>query len=410
MPIAGPHPRPPGPPRRRREGHARPDRRRGSRGHRPLSEAAPRGPVRQPRTTIRQVITGTGMRLPGQPSSVVTDARGPIPTGRHRPRPDRRHRRRGADDPERHDHRDDPQCPRRSPRRRMLFAAQDGLRRDLRPPHPARPGVDRRRPRQADQAAAGRREGRRQGDERPHDHRRRGRYTLPGFPKGKSYGLMVLAGREASVFRDRRRRARYRRPRSAPGRRRVRAGHPDAAQADRQGDGQGTPSGRMSPTGRCTPTRMSARSPAVRRCRGSGAYSVGVLQDGWELPPGRPARPGGRGRPHGRGQVPAGLRRSRAFFNVKGPRRTDEQIGSTAIGTASSSPHGETASAACRRSSTAPSSWSIPPRAPAPSPPRPCSSATASARSACSAPTANAAGRRDRRGRAEPKADARRPA
>ncbi len=83
---------------------------------------------------------------------------------------------------------------------RYVFG-QDDLRRDLRPPHPARSRAHRRRPRQADQAAFGRS---RQSAVRGRTARAttdaNGRYTLPGFPKGKSYGLMVLAGEKAPYF------------------------------------------------------------------------------------------------------------------------------------------------------------------------------------------------------------------
>ncbi len=183
------------------------------RRYRPLSEAAPRGSVPGIESSLRQELLGG--HEAARPAGERHDRRRrPVPPDRHRPRPHRRDRRRGADDPERHDHRDDPQ------RGGGLHAegclrSQDGLRRNLRPPHPARPRPDRRRPRQADGAAPGRRDRRRHGDEREGEDRRRGTVHPDRIPQGEELRADGPGGREASVFRDLPRRARCR-PASIP--------------------------------------------------------------------------------------------------------------------------------------------------------------------------------------------------
>ena len=62
---------------------------------------------------------------------------------------------------------------------------QDGLRRDLRPSRSPRPRAHRRRPRQAYEAASGRRDRLRQGNKRPRDHRRAGTLHALRFPQGQ---------------------------------------------------------------------------------------------------------------------------------------------------------------------------------------------------------------------------------
>ena len=62
-----------------------------------------------------------------------------------------------------------------------------------------------------------------------------GRYTLPGFPKDKSYALDRPGRATSPVLRDLPQRARRRRARADPSRRRVRPRHSDAAQAHREG-------------------------------------------------------------------------------------------------------------------------------------------------------------------------------
>ena len=87
-------------------------------------------------------------------------------------------------------------------RRRRAHLPADDLPGELRAFHSARTGAHRRCSRQKDSDADGRRRvcghetnARTKTDEH-------GRYTLAGFPKNKSYGLMVLAGDKAPVFRD----------------------------------------------------------------------------------------------------------------------------------------------------------------------------------------------------------------
>ena len=328
-------------------------------------------------------------QLPGRPASVATDGEGRFRlTGIGRDRIVRL----AVEGPTiqtRHHHRDDPQ------RGDGLHAegclrGQDDLRRDLRLLDLARPCADRRRPRQADQAAAGRRGGQRGRDERPHDDRCGRALQLARLPQREELRADGLGGRQAPVFRDLPGRARRRRPRSDPGRRRVRAGHPDAAQADRQGDGSAAEAG-GSHLLAAAPQPARPRGPRLRPVRGLGAYSVGRPAGRRDLSPGRPAWPRGRvrlRRPMASTGRPASTPR-RSSRSRRSTQPGAARTGSTAIGTRSSSPRATGASAACRRSSSAPSFWSIPPRIPAPSPPRPCSSATASARSACSTPTAS---------------------
>ncbi len=201
---------------------------------------------------------------------------------------------------------------------KTFFRPRTVYRRDLRPPHTARPRIDGRRDGSADGAAAGRREGRRQRDKRPHDHGRPRAVHTSRLPEGQELRLDGPGEPEASVFRDLPGRLRYRGPRSAPGRRRLRAGHPDAAQADRQGDRQGTQAGGG---------HLLAAVPQPAYPRGPrpapGAEQRGVQRggpaSGWDLPPGRPARPGGRARPRGRRDVPAGVRRPCGVLQGRGP-------------------------------------------------------------------------------------------
>ena len=163
---------------------------------------------------------------------------------------------------------------------------------------------------------------------------------------------MVLAGEQASVLRDLPRRARYRRPRSIPGGRRVRAGHPDAAEADRQGDGPRRRRASRSPTGRSNPNPHVREVPGYVPVRGSGPYNEGVRQDDGTYLLGVLPGPGAVIVRTAKESVPAGLRRSQGFLQGQRDKKPDQAYGSTAIETASSSRPAK-ASAACRNRSSA---------------------------------------------------------
>ena len=161
-----------------------------------------------------------------------------------------------------------------------------------------------------------------------------GRYTLTGFPKGKSYGLMVMAGDRPPYFV-------------------TCLSVPDTAGLDPlRADVECVPGIPMrlklidketgqAPKGVEVAYWPLNPNPHVREVPGyrAGAGQRGVQRGGpagrWDLSPGRPARPRGRGRPHGRGtgtgrpaSIPRPSSRSRR-------RRHRPGHGSTAIGIAS---------------------------------------------------------------------------
>ena len=200
-----------------------------------------------------------------------------------------------------------------------------------------------------------------------------GRYTLPGFPKGKSYGLMVLAGRQAAVLRD------------LPG-------VSDTAGLDPlRADVECVPGIPMrlklidKETGR--PPKGAEVSywplhpnPHTREVPGFAPGGQRAYNRGSRRPMGPiswascPAPGPCSSAPTGREYRPACVdpgRSSRTSW-TKRPGEAGIVFGDRnmlLIAAGDAAPAG-------RRRRTAPSSWSIPPTAPAPSPPRPCSSAT----------------------------------
>ena len=106
-----------------------------------------------------------------------------------------------------------------------------------------------------------------------------GRYTLFGFPKSKSYGLMVLAGEKVPYF------VTCMQVPDTAGLEPVeadvecRAGNSDAVETDRQGDGQAGARTRKSSTSRSIPTRTLAKFRAIPRFEVPGLITPAVRQD-----------------------------------------------------------------------------------------------------------------------------------
>ena len=101
--------------------------------------------------------------------------------------------------------------------------------------------------------------------------------------------------------------------------------------------------------------------PGFAPVRGSRAYSRGILQDDGSFLLGVLPGPGAVVVGRARDQYRPACVDPKAFFHVKATKENAQGYGSTAIGPTSTSPTATTASAACRKRSSAPSSWSIPP-------------------------------------------------